>query len=74
MCVLVSAMCVCACVCVYVATNKRNHRDVDEIVLDYISEVLGELGAEESSFNVDEFTEMVSAYVPEFSSIERYNS
>jgi hypothetical protein len=46
--------------------------NVDEIVLDYVAEVLGDLGRGqgESSFDVDQFSEMISAYVPEFSSIE----
>lgn len=44
---------------------------MDEILLDYIAEVLGDLGSgEENSFDVDQFSEMISAYVPEFSSIE----
>ena len=42
---------------------------MDDIVLDYVAEVLGDLGAEES-FDVDQFSEMVSAYVPEFSAID----
>ena len=48
---------------------------MDEIVLDYIAEVLGDLGREqgESSFDVDQFSEMISAYVPDFSSIEWYS-
>ena len=47
--------------------------DVDEIVLSYISEVLGDLGeGDEGSFDVDQFSEMVSAYVPEFSTIQWY--
>ena len=43
-------------------------------MLSYIAEVLGELGRcteEDTSFDAEQFCEMISAYVPEFTSIER---
>ena len=49
------------------------HSNLDDIVLNYVAEVLGDLGRGEgeSSFDMDQFSEMISAYVPEFSCIER---
>ena len=46
--------------------------NVDDIVLEYIVEVLSNLGEEDSSFDVDQFSEMIAAYVPEFSEVDRY--
>lgn len=49
--------------------------NVDEIVLSYIAEVLCGLGEsvdDEFSFDVQQFSEMVSAYVPEFAAVEWY--
>ena len=46
--------------------------NVDDIVLEYIVEVLSNLGEEDSSFDVDQFSEMIAAYVPEFAEVDRY--
>ena len=46
--------------------------NVDDIVLGYIVEVLSNLGEEDSSFDVDQFSEMIAAYVPEFAEVDRY--
>ena len=41
-------------------------------MLDYVVEVLTNLGdADESSFDVDQLCEMIAAYVPEFSQVDR---
>lgn len=43
-------------------------------MLSYIADVLRELGKcaeEDASFDAEQFCEMISAYVPEFTSIER---
>lgn len=44
-------------------------------MLSYIADVLGDLGRctaeEDTSFDAEQFCEMISAYVPEFTSIER---
>ena len=48
--------------------------NVDEIMLSYVAEVLSGLGEEEeeeTSFDVEQFSEMISAYVPEFATVER---
>ena len=45
---------------------------MDDIVLGYIVEVLSNLGEEDSSFDVDQFSEMIAAYVPEFAEVDRY--
>lgn len=47
---------------------------IDDIVLDYIAGVLVELDSSDgdTSFDVDQFVEMISAYVPEFADIERW--
>ena len=41
-------------------------------MLGYIVEVLSNLGEEDSSFDVDQFSEMIAAYVPEFAEVYRY--
>ena len=46
--------------------------NVDDIVLGYIVDVLSNLGEEDSSFDVDQFSEMIPAYVPEFAEVDRY--
>lgn len=46
--------------------------NVDDIVLGYIVDVLSNLGEEDSSFDVDQFSEMIAAYVPEFAEVDRY--
>ena len=49
--------------------------DVDEVVLSYIADALSVLreedGVGESSFDVELFSEMISAYVPEFSEVDK---
>ena len=45
---------------------------MDDIVLGYIVDVLSNLGEEDSSFDVDQFSEMIAAYVPEFAEVDRY--
>ena len=45
---------------------------VDEIVLSYVVSILEELGSESSQedvFDVESFSEMLTAYFPEFASI-----
>ena len=48
---------------------------IDGILVDYIVSVLEELGQNpnefETTFDVDEFTEMMAAYVPGFKAINR---
>ena len=45
---------------------------LDDVVLDYVVEVLTNLGdADESSFDVDQLCEMIAAYVPEFAQVDR---
>lgn len=47
---------------------------MDDIVLSYIADVLSDLGRcveDENSFDAEQFCEMISAYVPEFTSVER---
>ena len=46
---------------------------VDDIVLGYVVEVLSSLGQEEDecSFDVEEFVEMMAAYIPEFATVDR---
>ena len=45
---------------------------VDDVVLDYVVEVLSNLGdCDENSFDVDQLCEMIAAYVPEFAQVDR---
>lgn len=47
---------------------------VDDVLVSYIADVLCELGEgaeDEGSFDVEQFSEMISAYVPEFAAVER---
>ena len=45
---------------------------LDDVVLDYVVEVLTNLGdADENSFDVDQLCEMIAAYVPEFAQVDR---
>ena len=62
--------------CIY--THTHTHAgvcsNVDEVMLSYVAEVLSGLGeeeGEETSFDVEQFSEMISAYVPEFTTVER---
>ena len=48
--------------------------NIDEVVLNYVASVLESLGEEDSSFDVDQFIDMISAYVPGFSDISRSTS
>lgn len=48
--------------------------NVDDVLLEYIADVfcgLGEGGEDETSFDVEQFSEMISAYVPEFATVQR---
>ena len=50
---------------------------IDEIVLSYIVGCLEELGSEnaaEDAFDVDDFSEMMEAYLPGFTNIGRYGA
>ena len=61
--------------CLYIIKSLHillNCSNVDDIVLEYIVEVLSNLGEEDSSFDVDQFSEMIAAYVPEFAEVDRY--
>ena len=51
--------------------RSPSYRNIDEIVLSYVVDILEGVGEEESSFDVDQFVEMISAYVPEFAEVER---
>ena len=43
------------------------------MIVDYVVEVLSSLkDLEESSFDVEELCEMIAAYVPEFTQVNRY--
>ena len=45
---------------------------LDDVILDYVVEVLTNLGdADENSFDVDQLHEMIAAYVPEFTQVDR---
>lgn len=44
---------------------------LDDIVLGYVVEVLLDIGKGDSSFDVDQFVDMISAYIPEFASVDR---
>lgn len=44
---------------------------VDDIVLGYIESVLEQLG-EDEEFDVDEFAEIMAAYIPGFDAVNRY--
>ena len=51
---------------------SSHYSALDDVVLDYVVEVLTNLGdADESSFDVDQLCEMIAAYVPEFSQVDR---
>ena len=41
-------------------------------MLGYIVDVLSSLGQDDTSFDVDQFSEMIAAYIPEFADVERY--
>ena len=52
---------------------SSHYSALDDVVLDYVVEVLTNLGdADESSFDVDQLCEMIAAYVPEFAQVDRY--
>ena len=40
-------------------------------MLGYVVEVLLDIGKGDSSFDVDQFVDMISAYIPEFASVDR---
>ena len=42
---------------------------MDDIVLSYVVGILEDLGEDEDGFDVEGFTEMLAAYIPEFSEI-----
>ena len=46
------------------------HRDIDDIVLNYIVGILEDLGTEDC-FDVDDFVEMMDAYIPGFTDINK---
>lgn len=49
---------------------------IDEIVLSYVISILEDLGDDknaEDNIDVDQFTEMMDAYIPGFCNINRYN-
>lgn len=51
------------------------NRAIDEIVLSYVISILEDLGDDqnaEENIDVDQFTEMMDAYIPGFNSIDRY--
>lgn len=50
-------------------------RAVDDVVLDYVISILEDLGEEangEDNIDIDQFTEMLEAYIPGFASIDGY--
>jgi len=49
--------------------------DVDDVVLQYMVSILEELGnsaASEDLFDVEQFTEMMEAYLPGFQTVDRF--
>lgn len=48
-----------------------HHSSVDDIVLGYIVSVLEQLG-EDEQFDVDEFAEIMAAYIPGFDTVNKY--
>ena len=48
-----------------------HHSSVDDIVLGYIVSVLEQLG-EAEQFDVDEFAEIMAAYIPGFDTVNKY--
>ena len=49
--------------------------DIDDIVLSYIISILEDLGDDgnaEENIDVDQFVEMMDAYIPGFATIERF--
>jgi hypothetical protein len=49
-------------------------RDIDEIVLSYVISILEDLGNDsqpEENIDVDQFLEMMQAYIPGFGTIDR---
>lgn len=44
---------------------------IDDVVLDYVIEVISNL-EDENSFDIDQLCEMIAAYVPEFAVVDRY--
>ena len=46
---------------------------LDDIALDYIVSILEQLG-EDDSFDVEEFLEIMMAYIPEFKEVNRYGN
>lgn len=49
-------------------------RDIDEIVLSYVNSILEDLGDDsnaEENIDVDQFAEMMEAYIPGFGNIDR---
>lgn len=50
-------------------------RDIDEIVLSYVISILEDLGDDsnaEENIDVDQFAEMMEAYIPGFGTIDRF--
>lgn len=52
-------------------------RDIDEIVLSYVNSILEDLGDDsnaEENIDVDQFAEMMEAYIPGFGNIDRFGT
>lgn len=52
-------------------------RDIDEIVLSYVISILEDLGDDsnaEENIDVDQFAEMMEAYIPGFGNIDRFGT
>ncbi len=58
----------------FISQNNFHFSAIDEIVLGYMVSCLEELGSNgvvEDVFDVDDFTEMMEAYLPGFANITR---
>lgn len=44
--------------------------NIDDIVLNYLSEIISSL-SQDSEIDVTPFTDMITAYIPEFGAIDR---
>lgn len=52
-------------------------RDIDDIVLSYVISILEDLGDDsnaEENIDVDQFAEMMEAYIPGFGNIDRFGT
>ncbi len=55
----------------HTCTHTHTSSSIDDVILGYLVDVLSTLGEEDSSFDVDQFVEMMTAYIPDISSVDR---